>query len=269
MLHFGINVSILLREYAFLTRLEQAARLGFGTVECWWPHGEDLRALERRVADTGLRVALLNFDAGDIAAGERGLLNDPAGAARFRAHVPAALELAQRLGCPRMNALAGKWRDDTPRAEQLARLREHYAWLAEQAAAAGITVTIEPLNTWDNGPCVFSTSRDTLAFIDSVGAPNLQLQYDVYHMQRMEGNIAATIAAHARRIGHIQVADSPGRNQPGTGELRFGYIFAAIAASGYTGVIGAEYNPLGASEASLAWLPPDRRGPIDPATIML
>ena len=137
------------------------------------------------------------------------------------------------------------------------------------AAAAGITVTIEPLNTWDNGPCVFSTSRDTLAFIDSVGAPNLQLQYDVYHMQRMEGNIAATIAAHARRIGHIQVADSPGRNQPGTGELRFGYIFAAIAASGYTGVIGAEYNPLGASEASLAWLPPDRRGPIDPATIML
>lgn len=271
MLRFGINVSILLREYPFLDRFDQAARLGFDTVEFWWPHGEDLRVLARRVRDAGVKAALFNFDGGDLAAGERGLLNDPARAAQFHAHVPAALELAQQLGCPRLNALAGKWRPGLPREAQLDRLRDEYAWLAEQARAAGISVLIEPLNTWDNGPCVFSSSRDTLAFIDSLGSAgtNLQLQYDIYHMQRMEGNIAATLRELAGRIGHIQLADSPGRNQPGTGELRFEYIFETIAASGYAGVVAAEYNPLGSTADSLAWLPPDRRGPVAPAHINL
>ena len=269
MLQFGINVSILLREYPFLERFDQAARLGFGVAEFWWPHGEDLRALARRARDAGVRVALINFDGGDLAAGERGLLNDPARLPAFRAHVPAALELAAQLGCPRMNALAGKWRANAPRDEQLAHLREQYAWLAAQAQPAGVAVQIEPLNRWDNGPCVFTRSRETLAFIESVGAPNLQLQYDIYHMQRMEGNIAATVRELGARFGHMQLADSPGRHQPGTGELRFGYLFEAIAASGYTGVISAEYNPLGGSAASLGWLPPDRRGPIAPSALSL
>ncbi|MFN8478650.1 MAG: TIM barrel protein [Kouleothrix sp.] len=270
MLRFGLNVSILLREYPFLERFDQAARLGFDTVEFWWPHGEDLDVLTRRIRDAGLQVALFNFDAGDLAAGERGMINDPARLAQFRAHVPAALELAAQLGCLRLNALAGKWRTDIPQAQQLAQLREQYAWLAAQAQSVGVAVQLEPLNTWDNGPCVFTTSRETLAFIDAVGAPNLQLQYDVYHMQRMEGNISATVLALAHRIGHIQIADAPGRNQPGTGELRFGHILAAIAASGYSDVIGVEYNPLGSSVASLEWLPTaQRRGPVAPETLGL
>ena len=161
-----------------------------------------------------------------------------------------------------MNALAGRWRAAEERAAQLERVRGNLRWVAETARAAGIFVQIEALNSWDNPGYLCTSSRDTLALIDSLGAPNVQFQYDIYHMQRMEGNIAAAIGAHIDRIGHIQFADSPGRNQPGTGELRFPYIFAAIIASGYRGVVSLEYNPLGSSEDSMAWLPPDRRAPI-------
>jgi hydroxypyruvate isomerase len=262
MLRFGINVSILLREYPFLERFDQAARLGFDTVEFWWPAGEDLRMVARRIRDAGLHVALINFDGGDIARGERGLVNDPARQAQFHAHVPAALELAERVGCRRMNALAGKWRAGEERGAQLERVRANLAWVAGQARDASVTVLIEALNAWENPGYLCTSTREALALIDSLGAPNVQLQYDIYHMQRMEGNIVATSGTQIGRIGHIQFADSPGRHQPGTGELRFPFIFEAIAASGYSGVVSLEYNPLGSSEASLAWLPPDRREPI-------
>lgn len=254
MLQFDLNISILLKEQAFLDRPDHAARLGFDTIEFWWPAGEDLNALATRIRDAGLQVALFNFNAGNMPSGDRGLLNDPARQHEFRANVPIALDLAQRLGCTRLNALAGKWRADEPREAQLERVRENLRWAAEQAQAAGISILVESLNTIENGPYLFSNTRDTLAFLDSVGAPNLQYQYDIYHMQRMEGNIAATIREHAARIGHIQVADAPGRNQPGTGELNYPFIFQAIAASGYRGAIGLEYNPLGSSEESLGWL---------------
>ena len=262
MLKFGLNVSILLREYPFLDRFDQAARLGFDTVEFWWPAGEDLVAVARRIRDAGLRVALINFDGGDIAAGERGMVNDPERQAQFRAHVPIGLELAQRVGCTRMNALAGKWREGEDREAQLERVRGNLRWAAEQARSGGITVLIEALNAWENSGYLCTNTRETLALLDSLGAPNVQFQYDIYHMQRMEGNIAATIRANIDRIGHIQFADSPGRNQPGTGELCFPFIFAAIAASDYQGVVSLEYNPLGSSEDSMAWLPVDRRLPI-------
>lgn len=262
MLQFDLNVSILLKELPFLERFAAAARLGFGAVEFWWPTGEDLDAVAARVSDAGLAVALFNFDAGAMAAGERGLLNDPERQAQFRANVPLAIELATRLGCTRLNALTGKWLPGVPREAQLELVRENLRWAAEQAAPAGITVLVESLNTWENAGYTCTTTADTLALLASVGAPNLQYQYDVYHMQRMEGNVCATIAAHVAAIGHIQVADSPGRNEPGTGELHYPYIFAAIAATGYTGYIGLEYNPSTSSEASFSWLPADRRGPI-------
>jgi hydroxypyruvate isomerase len=260
MLYFDLNVSILLKEYPFLERFDRAARCGFGAVEFWWPSGEDLDAAARRIRDAGLRVALFNLDTGDMAAGDRGLLNDPDRQAQFRASVPVAIELAQRVGCTRLNALGGKRRPGEELERQLERVCENLRWAAEQARPAGITILVEALNEWENGPYLFTNTRDTLALIDSIGAPNVQYQYDVYHMQRMEGNIAATIGAHAERIAHIQIADSPGRNQPGSGELRFPFIFQAIMASGYAGSIGLEYHPLGASETTFGWLPEDRRG---------
>lgn len=262
MLRFDLNVSILLKEYPFLERFDQAARLGFGAVEFWWPTGEDLDAVAQRIRDAGLQVALFNFDAGNMPAGDRGLLNDPERQVQFRANVPIALELAQRVGCTKLNAMAGHWRAGEEREAQLERVRENLRWAAEQAQAAGITVLVEAVNTWENGPYLFSTTRDTLQFIARVGAPNVKYQYDIYHMQRMEGNIVATLREQIDYIGHIQVADSPNRNQPGTGELNYRFIFAAIDESGYTDPIGLEYNPRGSSEESFAWLPSDRRGAI-------
>ncbi len=122
------------------------------------------------------------------------------------------------------------------------------------AARAGASVLLEALNSWETPGYILTSTADSLALIESIGAPNLALQYDIYHMQRMEGNICATIAAHAGRIGHIQFADSPGRGQPGTGELRFPFIFQAIEESGYAGYVGAEYLPAGSLEESLGWI---------------
>ena len=200
MLHFDLNVSILLKEYPFLERFDQAARLGFGAVEFWWPAGEDRASLARRIRDAGLRVALFNLDTGDMLAGDRGLLNDPDRRAHFRANLPIAIELAQRVGCMHLNTLGGKRRAGEPHETQLERVRENLRWAAEQARGSGITLLVEALNEWENGPYLFTNTRETLALIDSLGEPNVKFQYDVYHMQRMEGNIAATIAAHALEL---------------------------------------------------------------------
>ena len=267
MLNFALNVSLTMRELSWSERFDTAARLGFGAVEFWWPEGADLQAISRQVRDLGLQVALINFAAGSLAQGERGWLNHPTRQHEFRTHVPVALEFAQQIGCRRINALVGKLLPDEDRAVQMARVRENLAWACEQAAAAGIEVVVESLNAWDNAGYLLTTTAETLAFLASVGAPNLRYQYDCYHMQLMEGNITRTIRTHVAQIGHIQVADAPGRHQPGTGELHFPYIFREIVASGYRGFIGLEFIPDGDLAASLAWLPPDRRQPIAPEAL--
>ncbi|GAC1383711.1 MAG: TIM barrel protein [Herpetosiphon sp.] len=260
MLRFDVNVSFLFREYPFLERFDQMARHGFGAVEFAWPTGEDPLEVARRVRDAGLAVALFNFDGGDMPAGERGLLNDPDRQTLFRAHVPVALDLAARVGCTRMNALAGLWRRGEDQAVQLDRVRTNLLFVAEQAAAVGITVLIEALNTWDNGPYIFTNTTDTLHFIDSVAAPNIAYQYDVYHMHRMEGNVITTLRDNIGRIGHIQVADVPGRHHPGSGEIPYHSVFETIDSVGYGGSIGLEYIPLTETAASFDWLPGERRG---------
>jgi hydroxypyruvate isomerase len=183
--------------------------------------------------------------------------------------VPGALAFAQAIGCRKLHALVGRELPGETRASQLARAQEAVAWLCEQAAPAGVTILVEALNTWETPGYLLASTAEALAFIDAVGAPNLAYQYDVYHMQRMEGNITATIGAHGGRIGHLQVADAPDRGHPGTGELRFPFIFAAIAASAYTGTIGIEFVPRIPLDEALAWLPADRRGPIAPEDLLL
>lgn len=267
MLRFALNISLTLREQLWRERFETAVRLGFGAVEFWWPDGVDLAALACHIGDTGLQVALVNFPAGNLAQGERGWLNHPERQHAWRAAVPQALDFAHQIGCPRMNALVGKLLPDEPRESQLARVRDNLAWVCEQAAAAGIEVVVESLNAWENAGYLLTTTAETLALLDSVGALNLRYQYDVYHMQLMEGNITRTIRQHINRIGHIQVADAPDRHQPGTGELRFPFIFRAIAESGYTGSIGLEFVPHGDIAACFNWLPANRREPIDPARL--
>jgi hydroxypyruvate isomerase len=255
---FSANVSILFKEVPFLERFERAGRAGFSAVEFWWP-AEPLDEVEAAIASAGVSVALFNFDAGDMPAGDRGLLSDPDRQHAFRANVPVALELAARLGCPRLNALVGVERAAGERERQLAVAADNVAWAADQAAPQGVDVLIEAVNTFENGPYLLSTTRQAAAFIAAVDRPNVKLQYDAYHMQRMEGNLVATITEHASRIAHIQVADSPGRGEPGTGEINYPFVFDAIEALGYDGWIGLEYNPTtAATEDSLGWLPARR-----------
>jgi hydroxypyruvate isomerase len=253
---FCANVSILFKDAPFLERFERAAGAGFDAVEFWWPAGEALDEVEAAIKQANLQVALFNFDAGEMPKGDRGLLSDPDRADRFRENVPVALDLARRLGCERLNALVGLERSPAEREQQLKLAAENVAWAADQAAPHGIDITIEAVNTFENGPYLVPTTRAAAAFIDTVGRPNVRLQYDAYHMQRMEGNLVATITEHAVRIAHIQIADSPGRGEPGTGEINYPFVLDAIDAVGYDGWIGLEYNPTTATtEESLGWLP--------------
>ncbi|MEW6636202.1 MAG: TIM barrel protein [Actinomycetota bacterium] len=260
-MRFCANVSILFREAPFLERFGRAAEAGFSAVEFWWPADEDLGEVEAAVRDAGLEVALFNFDAGDMPGGDRGLLSDPDRVGRFRENVPVALELARRLGCRRLNALVGHRLEVMDLEDQLELARESVAWAAERAAEQNAEVMIEAVNTFENGPYLLYTTGDAAKFVESVGRENVKLQYDVYHMQRMEGNLVATLREHIGRIGHVQVADSPGRGEPGTGEIHYPYVFGELEKLGYGGYVGLEYNPTTPTTGeSLAWIPKELRG---------
>jgi hydroxypyruvate isomerase len=260
-MRFCVNVSILFKEVPFLERFRRAADAGFSAVEFWWPLGEDLGDVEAAINDAGLHVALFNFYAGDMPAGDRGLLSDPGRQEGFRENVPVALELAQRLGCVRLNALVGQEIAGMTREEQLDLARENVGWAAGLAAEYGIEVLVEPVNTFENGAYLLYRTDDGARFVAEVGQANVKLQHDLYHMQRMEGNLSVTLRRHIERIGHVQVADSPGRGEPGTGEIRYPYLFGVLEELGYDGYVGLEYNPTTErTEDSFAWIPEDLRG---------
>jgi hydroxypyruvate isomerase len=255
-MRFSANLSILFKDSPFLERFDRAARAGFDAVEFWWPSGEDLGEVEAAIRDSGATVALFNFDAGDMPSGDRGLLSDPDRQHSFRANVPVALELAERIGCRQLNALVGLELPGYEREEQLALAAENLKWAAREAARVDARVLVEAVNTFENGPYLVSRTSEALKLINAAGEPNIALQYDAYHMQRMEGNLAATIRAHHDRIAHVQIADSPGRGEPGTGEINFTYLFGVLEEVRYAGYIGLEYLPTTATtEESLDWMP--------------
>lgn len=259
-MRFCANVSLLFAEAPLLERFGRARSAGFDTVELWWPTGHDVDDVVSAVVDADVDVALLNFDAGDMPAGDRGLISDPARQEAFRANVPAALSLAAAVGATRLNALAGHRIDSLTLGEQLALARENVRFAADRAAEIGADVLIEAVNTIENGPYLLPTTRAASEFVATVERPNVKLQYDAYHMQRMEGDLSAMIERHLSEIAHIQIADSPGRGQPGTGEINFDHLLAHIEALGYDGYVGLEYKPPGGdTEASLAWLSREAR----------
>lgn len=267
---FDVNVSILFRERPFLERFSAARDAGFSAVEFWWPAGEDLNEVEAAVKDAGLSVALFNFDAGDMAGGDRGLAGDPDRYEQFRENVPVALDLASRLGCRKLNALVGHEKPGR-REEQLELARENVAWAADEAAERGVEIQIEAVNTFENGPFLLYTTKDMVEFVEGVGRGNVKSQYDVYHMQRMEGNLVANMREHISGIGHVQIADSPGRNEPGTGEINYEYVLGELEALGYDGYVGLEYNASdGDTLGSFGWIPEEaRRGDAKVETLEL
>ncbi|MGI8909655.1 MAG: hydroxypyruvate isomerase family protein [Rubrobacteraceae bacterium] len=261
-MRFCANVFMLFGEVPFLERFGRAAEAGFSAVEFWWPgHEADLGDIEHAVKDANLDVALFNFDAGDMPNGDRGLISDPERQSQFRENVPVALDLAQSLGCQRLNALVGHEIEGMEREEQLSLARENVRFAADAAAQHGIGVVVEAVNTFENGPYLLWTTKQAVEFVRSVERENVRIQHDFYHMQRMEGNLVANLREHFGWIGHIQIADSPGRGEPGTGEIHYPFVLGELEKLGYDGYVGLEYNPTtDATEESLEWLPKELRG---------
>jgi hydroxypyruvate isomerase len=251
-LPFSANLSFLFAEHDFLDRFGAAVRAGFTGVEFHFPYDHEKAVLAEVVMTSGVEVVLFNLPAGDWAAGERGIACLPERKAEFQDGVGRAIEYAEALGCTRLNCLAGI--PMTNRDKALDTLTDNLRFAAAVTQRAGIRLMMEPLNTRDNPGFLISTTEQALSVIDAVDSRNLQLQYDVYHAQVMEGDLAHTLEKHLPSIGHIQIADNPGRHEPGTGEIRFPFLFERLQQLGYAGWIGCEYKPSGDTLDSLDWL---------------
>ncbi|MEV4574805.1 TIM barrel protein [Nonomuraea jabiensis] len=240
---FDVNLSILLTDLPLLERPAAAAKAGFDAVELWWPFdgpeppNSDLAALRQAIEAAGVRLTGLNFDAGDMAAGERGLLARPDGSARFQANIDVAVRLAGELGCGVLNALYGN-DPGTDRALAVANLRR----AADAAASIGATVVVEALNSHENPKYPITSSQAAFELIDEVDRENVALLADLYHLHRMGEDVLELIDRHGAGFGHVQIADDPGRGRPGSGRMPYDEIFARLAAAGYQGHVGLEYR---------------------------
>jgi hydroxypyruvate isomerase len=257
---FAANLTMLFNEVPFLDRFERAARAGFKAVEFLFPYPYPVADLKDRLVAHKLELVLHNLPAGNWDAGERGIACLPDRVAEFRGGVARAIEYASALGVPRVNCLAGKAPAGVP--DELLRKTfvENLRYAAAELNKAGIRLLIEPINTYDIPGFYLNRTAQALAIIDEVGSENLFVQYDIYHAQRMEGELIATMTKALPRIGHIQIADNPGRNEPGTGEIHYDHVFAAIDRIGYDGWLGCEYKPATTTEAGLSWLERARGG---------
>ncbi|WP_119168541.1 hydroxypyruvate isomerase [Algihabitans albus] len=251
---FAANLSMLFTELEFLERFAAAAAAGFEGVEYLFPYDFPAGDLAARLKEQGLTQVLHNLPAGDWGAGERGIAVLPERTEEFRAGVEQAIAYATALGCRQVNCLAGIAPPEADPAELEATFVANLAYAAEKLDAAGIKLLIEPINTRDIPGFFLNRTRQALDIIAKVGSPNLFLQYDIYHMQIMEGDLAPTLSAHLDRIAHIQLADTPGRHEPGSGEINYPFLFAHLDGLGYRGWIGCEYKPAAGTEAGLGWL---------------
>lgn len=251
---YDVNLSILFTELPLLERPAAAAAAGFDAVELWWPFDgpipadAELDALAGAITDAGVRLVGLNFDAGDMPSGDRGLLSSKATSQRFRDNIDVTVGFAERLGCRTLNALYGNTTDDTDPELAL----ENLALAAKAAGRIGATVVIEALNAIETPRYPITTSERAFQIIDQV--PGTAFLADFYHLGRMGEDLSALITEHAGRFGHVQIADVPGRGQPGTGELDYPSLLRQLADSPYEGLVGLEYKPVGPSAESFSWL---------------
>lgn len=251
---FAANLTMLFTEVPFLDRFALARKAGFDFVEYLFPYSfpaEDIRAL---LAAHGLTQVLFNLPSGDWAAGDRGIGAAPGREAEFRAGVPKAIEYAGVLGVPRLNCLAGKRVPGRSDEEHWHTLVENARFAGAALARHGLELLIEPINHFDIPGFFLNRTDQAVKLLDEIGRPNVRIQYDLYHAQREEGEITTTLRRQLARIGHIQIADNPGRHQPGTGEVNFPFVFRQLDEMGYQGYVGLEYVPAPDTIASLIWL---------------
>lgn len=251
---FAANLTMLFNEVPFMERFAAAKAAGFEAVEYLFPYAYDKNELAQALRAHGLQQVLHNLPAGNWDGGERGIACHPDRVIEFREGVDRAIEYATALGCPQVNCLAGKLPEGVAREQAHATLVANLRYAADKLKAAGIRLLIEPINTFDIPGFFLNYTAQAAAIIDEVGSDNLYIQYDIYHAQRMEGELAATVQKHLARIPHIQLADNPGRNEPGTGEINYAFLFRHLDAIGYTGWIGCEYKPKTTTVEGLGWI---------------
>ncbi len=257
---FSANISMLFREHQLVDRPRAAKRAGFECFEVQFPYDVEIADwldIRRR---TRMPIALFNFPAGDLVTGGQGLAAIPGREDAFEEAVAAAARYAEALKPAVVNVLPGRPSREFERERCMATLVANLNTAATVMADLGVGVVLEPVNTRDRPGFFLSNSAEALSVIDWADHANIALQYDIYHMQIMEGDLSATLERIVGRIGHIQFADPPGRHEPGTGEINFPRLFETLDRLGYDGWVGAEYVPSGPTEETLAWLQPYRRG---------
>jgi hydroxypyruvate isomerase len=248
------NLTMLFNEVGFLERFGEASRAGFKGVEFLFPYAFEAAQIAEQLDQHKLELVLHNLPAGNWEAGERGIACNPARKAEFQDGVGKAIEYAKALGVAQLNCLVGIKPQEVSDGQAYGAVVDNLKFAAAALKAENIRLLIEPINTFDIPGFYLSGTEQALGIIRETGSDNIRVQYDIYHMQRMEGELAATIKAHLPMIGHIQLADNPGRFEPGTGEINYRYLFKVLDEIGYTGWIGCEYKPQAGTAAGLGWI---------------
>jgi hydroxypyruvate isomerase len=257
---FAANLSFLYPEVPLLERIGMAAADGFGAVEYVSPYELDKSAIAEALAANKIKQALFNLPAGDWGAGERGIGCLPDRVDEFRRGIDTAIDYAKALDCPTVNCLAGLAPEGADESLLDKTLAANLAYAAPRLADAGIALVMEPINRIDMPTYHVSTTDHAERIIEMAGVQNLKIQYDFYHMQIMQGDLMRTFARLIEQIGHVQIADNPGRNEPGTGEINYAFILSELDRLGYAGWVGCEYKPKATTTEGLAWMAPYRKG---------
>ncbi|GAA5104474.1 hydroxypyruvate isomerase [Orbus sasakiae] len=253
MLKLCANLTMLFNEYDFMARFEQAAKAGFKGVEFLFPYAFDKHQLAEQLKKNHLQQVLFNLPAGDWNNGERGIAILPDRVDEFKDGVAQAIEYAQALNCKQINVLSGLRPSHLDYQEAQSTFIHNAKYAAEQLGKAGITLLIEAINSYDMPGFFVTNTKQTIQLIKQISRPNVAFQYDIYHMQRMEGELSSTIKNNLQYIKHIQIADNPGRHEPGTGEINYAFIFNFLEKIAYSGWIGCEYKPATITQDNLQW----------------
>lgn len=254
MAKFAANLTMLFNEVPFLERFKAAAAAGFRGVEFLFPYAFHRDQIADKLSQYQLDLVLHNLPAGNWDGGERGIACLPDRVSEFRDGVGEAIVYAKALGVKQLNCLIGKHPAGVDEDKLRTLVVDNLRFAADQLKAEGIRLLIEPINTFDIPGFYLSGTKQALSLIEATGSDNLFVQYDIYHMQRMEGELAKTIETHLAKIKHVQLADNPGRNEPGTGEINYPFLFDFLDRIGYDGWIGCEYKPATTTTEGLGWL---------------
>ena len=251
---FAANLSMLFTDVPFMDRFDAAAKAGFKGVEFLFPYAFDLDQIAEKLKSNNLELVLHNLPAGNWEGGERGIACHPDRVNEFQEGVGKAIEAAKKLGVKQLNCLSGRRPEGVSEDKMRATFVSNLKFAADKLKAEGIRLITEPVNTVDIAGAYLCHTQQAIDIIKETGSDNLFLQHDIYHMQRMEGELANTIKANISMIKHMQLADNPGRNEPGTGEINYRFLFKFIDDLGYDGWIGCEYNPKTTTVEGLGWI---------------